>query len=134
MKRYAAQRRLIYAAEPVRYQKRRKMSLTVNIYYKGKNGSALAFAREMTESGVVGRILAEEGNERYEYFVPLNDPETVLLIDAWKDKSALDRHHASPMMTEIAALRDKYDLTMRVEKYVSDTDAFGEEDKKFIRS
>ncbi len=110
------------------------MSLTVNIYYKGKNGSALAFAREMTESGVVGRILAEEGNERYEYFVPLNDPETVLLIDAWKDKSALDRHHASPMMAEIAALRDKYDLTMRVEKYVSDTDAFGEEDKKFIRS
>ena len=79
----------------------------------------------MTERGVVGSILSEEANERYEYFVPLNDPETVLLIDAWKDKSALDRHHASPMMADIAAIRDKYDLTMSVDKYVSDTDDLG---------
>lgn len=57
------------------------MSLTVNIYYTGKNGSAKEFAREMTENGLVSKIRAEEGNERYEYFFPLDDPETVLLID-----------------------------------------------------
>ena len=57
------------------------MSLTVNIYYTGKNGSAKEFAREMTENGLVSKISAEEGNERYEYFFPLDDPETVLLID-----------------------------------------------------
>ncbi len=57
------------------------MSFTVNIYYIGKNGSAKEFAREMTESGLVNKIRAEEGNERYEYFFPLDDPETVLLID-----------------------------------------------------
>lgn len=44
------------------------MSFTVNIYYTGKNGSAKEFAREMTESGLVNKIRAEEGNERYEYF------------------------------------------------------------------
>ena len=53
------------------------MSFTVNIYYTGKNGSAKEFAREMTESGLVNKIRAEEGNERYEYFFPLDDPETV---------------------------------------------------------
>ena len=57
------------------------MSFTVNIYYTGKNGSAKEFACEMTESGLVSKIRAEEGNERYEYFFPLDDPETVLLID-----------------------------------------------------
>lgn len=93
------------------------MSFTVNIYYTGKNGSAKEFAREMTESGLVNKIRAEEGNERYEYFFPLDDPETVLLIDRWRDQQALDDHHKSEMMEEIAALRKKYDLRMRVERY-----------------
>lgn len=93
------------------------MSFTVNIYYTGKNGSAKEFAREMTESGLVNKIRAEEGNERYEYFFPLDDPETVLLIDRWRDRQALDDHHKSEMMEEIAALRKKYALHMRVERY-----------------
>lgn len=59
----------------------------------------------MTESGLVNKIRAEEGNERYEYFFPLDDPETVLLIDRWRDQQALDAHHKSEMMEEIAALR-----------------------------
>ena len=93
------------------------MSFTVNIYYTGKNGSAKEFAREMTESGLVNKIRTEEGNERYEYFFPLDDPETVLLIDRWRDQQALDVHHKSEMMEEIAALREKYALRMRVERY-----------------
>ncbi len=93
------------------------MSFTVNIYYTGKNGSAKEFAREMMESGLVNKIRAEEGNERYEYFFPLDDPETVLLIDRWRDQQALDAHHKSEMMEEIAALRKKYALRMRVERY-----------------
>lgn len=93
------------------------MSFTVNIYYIGKNGSAKEFAREMTESGLVNKIRAEEGNERYEYFFPLDDPETVLLIDRWRDQQVLDAHHKSEMMEEIAALRKKYALRMRVERY-----------------
>ena len=93
------------------------MTFTVNIYYIGKNGSAKEFAREMTESGLVNKIRAEAGNERYEYFFPLDDPETVLLIDRWRDQQALDDHHKSEMMEEIAALRKKYALRMRVERY-----------------
>ena len=93
------------------------MSFTVNICYTGKNGSAKEFAREMTESGLVNKIRAEEGNERYEYFFPLDDPEIVLLIDRWRDQQALDAHHESEMTEEIAALREKYALSMRVERY-----------------
>lgn len=97
------------------------MSITVNIYYTGKNGSARAFAEEMVSSGLVEKIRAEEGNERYEYFFPMDDPETVLLIDAWRDQQAIDTHHKTPMMAQIAALRTKHRLRMRVERYVSET-------------
>ena len=94
------------------------MSLTIHLYYTGREGSARAFAREMMESGLVERIRAEEGNEGYAYFLPLDDPETVLLIDRWRDQAAIDFHHKSEMMPRIAALREKYGLRMRVERFI----------------
>lgn len=108
--------------------------ITVNIYYSGENGNARKFAEEMTSSGVVERIRAETGNLRYEYFFPMDDPETVLLIDSWADQAAIDFHHASPMMEEIAALREKYELHMKVERYVSDEAGIPESDQSFIRT
>ena len=109
------------------------MSVVVNLYYTGSNGSARRFAEEMERSGTADRIRAEEGNERYEYFQPLDDPETVLLIDAWRDQQAIDAHHASPMMGVIAQLREKYDLHMRVERYVTDEGGVPASDARFIR-
>ena len=108
--------------------------ITVNIYYSGENGNARKFAEEMTSSGVVERIRAETGNLQYEYFFPMDDPETVLLIDSWADQAAIDFHHASPMMGEIAALREKYELHMKVERYVSDEAGIPESDQSFIRT
>lgn len=61
----------------------------------------------------------------------MNDPETVLLIDAWASQEAIDLHHASSMMQTIAELRKKYDLHMKVERYAS-TDTL-ESEKQFLR-
>ena len=95
------------------------MAVTVNLYYTGTNGAARKFAEEMEATGTAAAIRAEDGNLRYEYFQPLADPETVLLIDSWVDQAAIDAHHASPMMATIAALREKYDLHMTVERYTA---------------
>lgn len=84
----------------------------------------------MLSGGVVDKIRAEKGNIKYDYFYPAEDEQTVLLIDSWDNQEALDMHHLSPMMSEIARLREKYDLQMKVEKYVSVEDF--EVDNKFI--
>ena len=107
--------------------------ITVNLYYTGTDGSARAFAKEMVSGGTAAAIRAEDGNLRYEYFFPMEDPETVLLIDQWRDQAAIDVHHASPMMAQIAALREKYDLHMKVERFVSDDSGLPEQDLKFIK-
>lgn len=93
------------------------MSIVINIYYTGKDRNARKFAEEMISKGIVDKIRVESGNERYEYFFPMDNPETVLLIDSWKSQEALDFHHKTEMMTEIAELRKKYHLTMKVEKF-----------------
>ena len=105
--------------------------ITVNLRYTGKNGNARKFAEEMTSSGTVAAIRAEAGNLRYEYYQPLDDPETILLIDSWENQEAIDLHHASPMMAAIAALREKYDLHMTVERFVSAETP--ETENRFIR-
>lgn len=108
------------------------MAITINIRYTGTNGNACRFAEEMENSGTAAAIRQEAGNLRYEYYFSMNDPETVLLIDAWESQEAIDVHHASPMMATIAALREKYDLHMVVERYSSlDNNS---EDDKFIRN
>ena len=105
--------------------------LTVNLRYTGKDGAARRFAEEMTSSGTVAAIRAEAGNLRYEYYLSMEDPETVRLIDSWENQEAIDVHHASPMMGTIARLREKYDLHMTVERFTGIDD--NPEDAKFIR-
>lgn len=109
------------------------MALTVNIYYSGTGGNARKFAEEMLSSGIVDEIRVEEGNLKYEYFFPMNDNETLLLIDSWENQKALDKHHASPMMQKIVDLREKYNLTMRVERYIADEAGIPDKDRVFIK-
>ena len=109
------------------------MAITVNLRYTGNNGAARRFAEEMTDSGTVAAIRAEAGNLRYEYYQSFDDPETILLIDQWRDQAAIDVHHASPMMAEIARLREKYDLHMTIERFITDESGLPESDRSFIR-
>lgn len=108
------------------------MGITVNIYYSGEEGAARAFAEEMVSSGTVKAIREEPGNLRYEYFFPMERPETVLLIDSWENQEAIDRHHHTPMMAKIMELREKYDLHMQVERFASPAE-MPKADTEFIR-
>lgn len=106
------------------------MSITINIYYKGRNGLAKEFVKEMISSGIVDSIKAEEGNERYEYYFSESAPETVLLVDKWRDQAALDIHHASDLMEKILDLREKYHLSAKAERFETLSE-IPDKDKKY---
>ena len=105
----------------------------MNLYYTGTDGNARRFVQEMESSGTAAAIRNEEGNLRYDYFISLSDPETVLLIDSWVDQKALDAHHATPMMQTIIDLREKYDLRMTAERYIQDVQGIPQADQAYIR-
>ena len=105
--------------------------ITINIIYSGENDNAIKFAQEMIASGIVDEIRKEEGNLRYEYFTSLENPNEILLIDSWENQEALDKHHDSNMMQKIFELREKYDLHMKVNRYISIDN--NDSDNKFIR-
>lgn len=108
------------------------MTLTIHVYYKGNGDSAINFAREMLESGIVAEIRNQKGNLKYEYFLPIEKEGTILLIDQWINQEALDKHHQSKIMQNILDLRKKYHLQMQVERYIEDDSGIPESDKSFI--
>lgn len=93
------------------------MSLTMILSYTGAPGAAQAFAKEMQDTGIVNATRNREGNLRYEFLQPLDTPDTIVLIDTWENQAALDAHHESKIMGDIAALREKYDLHMQAQRY-----------------
>lgn len=107
------------------------MTITMQLYYTGQNGTAALFVKEMEDLGIAQKIRQEAGNLAYDYYQSLANPETILLVDAWQDQKALDIHHASPMMQKILDLREKYGLTVRAERYLSDQESIPERDRKF---
>lgn len=109
------------------------MAITIHVFYHSKNGNAVQFAKEMISSGLVEQIRRESGNISYDYFLPIDDSETVLLIDSWEDQSSLDRHHKSSLMKQISLLRDKYDLHMEVKRFSSDNQGLPSLDQSYIR-
>ena len=48
------------------------------------------------------------------------------------NQEALDRHYASPMMQEFLELCEKYNLTMEVERYITDESGIPEGDLTLI--
>ena len=116
----------------INYINNESKQITINIYYTSKNGNAKKFADEMEKIGIVDSIRKENGNLKYEYFYSKDD-NLILLVDIWKSQKYLDKHHKSPIMDKIIELRNKYDLSMEVQKYVnfSYREKF---DKKFIKN
>ena len=94
--------------------------ITVHLYYTGEGGNARNFAQEMEETGIAEAIRNEPGNLGYRYFQPLDDPETVLLIDSWKDQEAIRAHgateHFTRILPQLAALCEE---RLPVEQYIT---------------
>ena len=108
------------------------MALTINITYKGDGDNARKFAEEMLSSGIVDEIRREDGNLRYDYYLPLKEYGSILLVDVWESQEALDRHHLSPVMSKILSLREKYNLTMTVQRF-TDNFPIPDKDKQYIK-
>lgn len=108
------------------------MPIIVHLIYKGAEDNAKRFAEEMESTGIAQAIRRRPGNLKYEYYVPLNEADSVLLIDMWANQAALDDHHASEQMDLILELRAKYNLEVTAERFVIHEEDIPESDRRFL--
>ena len=94
--------------------------ITVNLYYTGSGGSARAFAEEMVLSGTVAAIRAEEGNLKYDYYLPENGSGELLLVEKWRDAEALRLHAGFPHFKRIGEVRSELGIEATIEKFITE--------------
>ena len=55
--------------------------LLLLVKYTAKPGGGEKFVREITASGILNTVRAEEGCEGYDYYFSAENPDTVLLVE-----------------------------------------------------
>lgn len=78
------------------------------VIYKLKENCTDSFIKEIYEAGLPETIRGESGCMGYDYFVPTEKEDTVVLIEKWENKEAQTLHLEQPHMKHLREIKDKY--------------------------
>ena len=78
------------------------------IYKIKENVSGADFINELTQKGVIGSILAEDGCIKYDYYMPFVNGDTVLLHEIWESDEHQRIHMTQPHMKLAMEIKQKY--------------------------
>ena len=67
-----------------------------------------AFIQKVKETGVLEAIRAEDGCIRYDYYYADENPNELLLIEAWESKEHQQVHIGQPHMAKLREFRNDY--------------------------
>ena len=91
--------------------------IIVHVTYHCLPGKAEPFVRLLKSRGLQARVRAEDGCLQYDYHLSCEAPDTVVLLEKWRDAAALDVHSRQPHMVEIAACKEGLVARTEIERY-----------------
>ena len=85
--------------------------------YTCKPGMAPAFVKALKDSGAQDKVRAEDGCLQYDYHLSCEVPDTVVLLEQWRDAAALEAHQRQPHMDTIRSLKADYVQDFQLERF-----------------
>jgi quinol monooxygenase YgiN len=70
----------------------------------------------MTE-GIDVASRTEAGNIKYDYYLPVNACDELLLVEKWRDAEALAEHGRQPHYSRLGELKSEYVVETIIEKF-----------------
>lgn len=84
-------------------------NFTICVIYKAKEkGAREAFVSELSSSGVLDLIRAENGCLKYEYYYSADDECKLVLFEEWQNKECQKIHMTQPHMKTAMEIKAKY--------------------------
>ena len=77
--------------------------LTLLVTYTTKPGMRADFVDALGKAGLHAAVNAEDGCQKYDYYLDLQDENKVLLVERWESKEKQQIHLTQPHM---AAMKD----------------------------
>ncbi len=93
--------------------------IVLNVSYCCKPGMRDEFLEMIMTEGIDASSRAETGNIRYDYFIPTDGSDSLLLLEKWKDAEALAEHATKPHFERLKELKSEYVDDTLIEKYES---------------
>lgn len=91
--------------------------LGINVTYIMKPGKRADFLAELEAQGIRAAVLAEEGCRQYDYFLPVEEPDRLLLMEKWTDQQAQKLHLEQPHMALVRAAKERFVLDTTLQTY-----------------
>ena len=92
-------------------------NVILHVTYRCKSGMATDFVRAIKESGVQDLVRSEDGCFQYDYHLSLEQDDTVVLLEKWRDSAALAAHLAQPHMETLRELKSRFALDSALERF-----------------
>ncbi|MBR2132937.1 MAG: antibiotic biosynthesis monooxygenase [Oscillospiraceae bacterium] len=92
-------------------------NIVLHVTYTCKTDMAQTFVQAVKDSGVQKLVRAEDGCFQYDYHISCEHPDTVLLLELWRDGAALEQHMRQPHMETLKQLKNQYTLDTQITHY-----------------
>lgn len=91
--------------------------IVLNVTYKCRPEMREEFLQRISAAGIDAASRMEEGNIKYDYYIPFEGGDELLLIEKWRDESALTAHASTPHFKRLGELKPIYVLETVIERY-----------------
>ncbi len=91
--------------------------IVLNVTYRCKPGMKEEFLKAIIAEGVDLACRSEAGNIKYDYYLPADGSDEILLVEKWRDSDALAEHGRQPHMARLKALKTEYVTDTRIERF-----------------
>ena len=91
--------------------------LLLLVTYHTKPGVREEFLKKALASGILDQVHAEDGCIRYDYYLDVQNPDQILLVEEWETEEKQQKHLQAPHMAQFKTLKEHYVLETTLEKH-----------------
>ena len=91
--------------------------IVLNVIYKCKPELRDEFLEMIVTEGIDADSRAEAGNSKYDYYLPADGSDELLLVEKWRDDEALAAHRTQPHFAKLSALKTEYVIDTIIDRF-----------------
>ena len=91
--------------------------IVLNVTYRCKPGAREEFLEMIMTNGIDVASRAEPGNIKYDYYMPVEAEDEMLLLEKWADADALALHAKQPHFAKLGELKQEYVIDTVIERF-----------------
>ena len=91
--------------------------IVLNVTYKCKPDMRDEFLEMIMTNGIDVASRAETGNIKYDYYMPVESEDEMLLVEKWTDADALASHSKQPHFVKLGELKREYVIDTIIERF-----------------